>query len=182
MQRNLELTSGLIVTEAVMMGLAPKLGRQQAHDVVYDACRAAAESGRSLLELLCANDLIAAHLDRGELERLLDPLGLATGVGHLFGEVHSGTVDATQSVRQVARLLGGTLGLKSLRLVKVFSSNCSVRQNRHASRLHLKNTACNEDQFFGIRSTVLDPNCARPDSGNKRDMAWQDAQLARLPG
>ena len=53
MQRNLELTSGLIVTEAVMMGLAPKLGRQVAHDVVYDACRAAAESGRSLLELLC---------------------------------------------------------------------------------------------------------------------------------
>lgn len=56
-----------------MMGLAPKLGRQAAHDVVYDACRAAAESGRSLLELLCANDLIGAHLDRSQLERLLDP-------------------------------------------------------------------------------------------------------------
>ncbi|MGP1678341.1 MAG: 3-carboxy-cis,cis-muconate cycloisomerase [Burkholderiales bacterium] len=73
MQRNLELTSGLIVTEAVMMGLAPKLGRQAAHDVVYDACRAAAESGRPLLELLCANELIKAHLGRSELERLLDP-------------------------------------------------------------------------------------------------------------
>ncbi len=73
MQRNLELTSGLIVTEAVMMGLAPKLGRQQAHDVVYDACRAAAESGRPLLELLCADATISAHMNRSELERLLDP-------------------------------------------------------------------------------------------------------------
>jgi len=74
MQRNLALTQGLIVAEAVMMGLAPKLGRQQAHDVVYDACRAAAESGRPLLELLCADAAIGAHMGRSELERLLDPI------------------------------------------------------------------------------------------------------------
>ncbi|MBI1943539.1 MAG: 3-carboxy-cis,cis-muconate cycloisomerase, partial [Betaproteobacteria bacterium] len=55
MQRNLGMTSGLIVAEAVMMGLAPKLGRQDAHDIVYDACRAAAESGRPLLEVLAEN-------------------------------------------------------------------------------------------------------------------------------
>lgn len=73
MQRNLGLTAGLIVTEAVMMGLAPKLGRQAAHDLVYDACRAAAETGRPLLELLCASGPIKAHLGRAELERLLDP-------------------------------------------------------------------------------------------------------------
>lgn len=73
MQHNLELTSGLIVAEAVMMGLAPKLGRQAAHDIVYDACRAAAESGRALIELLCANGEISRHMDRNELERLLDP-------------------------------------------------------------------------------------------------------------
>lgn len=73
MQRNLELTSGLIVTEAVMMGLAPKLGRQLAHDLVYDACRDVAESGRSLLEILAANGQISAHLSRAELEHLLDP-------------------------------------------------------------------------------------------------------------
>ncbi len=73
MQHNLELTSGLIVAEAVMMGLAPKLGRQVAHDVVYDACRAAAESGRPLLELLAAHAEVIAHMSRSELERLLDP-------------------------------------------------------------------------------------------------------------
>ena len=45
MKRNLGLTGGLIVTEAVMMGLAPAIGRQKAHDVVYDACREVAVGG-----------------------------------------------------------------------------------------------------------------------------------------
>ena len=40
MADNLDISRGLIVAEAVMMGLAPDLGRQEAHDVVYDACRA----------------------------------------------------------------------------------------------------------------------------------------------
>ncbi len=40
MAANLDISRGLIVAEAVMMGLAPQLGRQEAHDVVYDACRA----------------------------------------------------------------------------------------------------------------------------------------------
>ncbi|MHB8668673.1 MAG: 3-carboxy-cis,cis-muconate cycloisomerase [Burkholderiales bacterium] len=73
MQRNLDLSSGLIVAEAVMMGLAPKLGRQVAHDLVYAACRSAVESGRPLLELLAADAQVNAHLARAELERLLDP-------------------------------------------------------------------------------------------------------------
>jgi len=73
MARNLDMTSGLIVAEAVMMGLAPKLGRQVAHDVVYDACRAAAESERPLLDLLAANPQVSPHFGRAELERLLDP-------------------------------------------------------------------------------------------------------------
>jgi len=39
MRHNLGMSRGLIVAEAVMMGLAPAVGRQQAHDIVYDACR-----------------------------------------------------------------------------------------------------------------------------------------------
>ena len=73
MSKNLGMTSGLIVAEAVMMGLAPRLGRQVAHDVVYDACRAAAESGRPLIELLISDPKVGPHFTRPELERLLDP-------------------------------------------------------------------------------------------------------------
>ena len=45
MAENLDISRGLIVAEAVMMGLAPDIGRQEAHDVVYDAAAAAAARG-----------------------------------------------------------------------------------------------------------------------------------------
>ena len=80
MRKNLDLTSGLIVAEAVMMGLAPHIGRQTAHDVVYGACRIVNEKGGSLADVLVANPEISKHLDRAAIERLTDPanyLGMA---------------------------------------------------------------------------------------------------------
>ena len=52
MRANLDLTKGLIVSEAVMMGLGPYLGRQYAHDLVYDICRKVVATGRPLVDLL----------------------------------------------------------------------------------------------------------------------------------
>jgi 3-carboxy-cis,cis-muconate cycloisomerase len=80
MRKNLDMTQGLIVAEAVMMGLAPALGRQVAHDVVYAACRLANDQGTSLLDALLAQGEATAQLDLAELQRLTDPanyLGLA---------------------------------------------------------------------------------------------------------
>jgi len=80
MAQNLAISRGLIVAEAVMMGLAPALGRQDAHDVVYDSCRRANEQGLSLADALSADPRIAARIDRVEIERLSQPenyLGLA---------------------------------------------------------------------------------------------------------
>jgi 3-carboxy-cis,cis-muconate cycloisomerase len=80
MRENLDLTNGMIVSEAVMMGLGPYLGRQRAHDLVYDICRAAIGSGRDFLDLLAEDKEIARHMDRAALSKLCDPanyLGLA---------------------------------------------------------------------------------------------------------
>jgi 3-carboxy-cis,cis-muconate cycloisomerase len=80
MRHNLGLSRGLIVAEAVMMGLAPAIGRQQAHDLVYDACRTANEQGGSLADALAALPAVTAHFDRAAIDRLTDPanyLGLA---------------------------------------------------------------------------------------------------------
>ncbi len=44
-RKTLDMTKGLIVAEAVMMGPAPYIGRRDAHDVVYDACRVVNEQG-----------------------------------------------------------------------------------------------------------------------------------------
>jgi 3-carboxy-cis,cis-muconate cycloisomerase len=73
MRRNLDLTGGLIVAEAVMMGLAPALGRQHAHDVVYDACRVAIEESRTLYDVLSANAAIRERFDDAQLRVLTDP-------------------------------------------------------------------------------------------------------------
>lgn len=81
MEKNLSLTQGGIVSEAVMMALADKLGRQVAHDAVYDLCRRSANEDVPLLELLCADDRVAsAGIGRDELGRLCEPrnyLGLS---------------------------------------------------------------------------------------------------------
>jgi 3-carboxy-cis,cis-muconate cycloisomerase len=73
MAKNLNLSRGLIVAEAVMMGLAPQIGRQQAHDVVYDACRVVNEKGGSLAEALCADPEVSGRIDRATIERLTNP-------------------------------------------------------------------------------------------------------------
>jgi 3-carboxy-cis,cis-muconate cycloisomerase len=80
MRANLDLTGGLIVAEAVMMGLAPMLGRQNAHDVVYDACRRALDDGRPFLDVLKMNAEIMKHMSEADLAGLVEPanyVGLA---------------------------------------------------------------------------------------------------------
>ena len=80
MKHNLGLTKGLIVAEAVMMSMAPHIGRQQAHDIVYDACRAVNEQGGSLADALAALPAVTEHFDLAAIDRMTDPanyLGLA---------------------------------------------------------------------------------------------------------
>jgi len=73
MRKNLDVSQGLIMAEAVMMGLAPALGRTVAHDVVYDACRKAIGEGTHLRDALLADPQIQGKLDAAEVDRLLDP-------------------------------------------------------------------------------------------------------------
>ncbi|MBR0662893.1 adenylosuccinate lyase family protein [Roseomonas hellenica] len=96
MRTNLDLTGGLVVAEAVMMAAAPALGRQHAHDVVYDACRAAITSGRRLAEVLAGMPEVVAALGGVDgVERHCDPanyLGLAPQmVDRLLASRQAGT-------------------------------------------------------------------------------------------
>lgn len=74
MMDNLLSTRGLIVAEAVMMGLAPHLGRQAAHDVVYQACVTAHSTSQSLLSVLEKTDKVVGRISRAELASLCNPL------------------------------------------------------------------------------------------------------------
>jgi 3-carboxy-cis,cis-muconate cycloisomerase len=74
MRRNLDLTGGLIVAEAVMMALARHTGRGEAHDIVYGACRAALDKGTTLLAELERNADVTRHFDKKRLAELTDPV------------------------------------------------------------------------------------------------------------
>jgi 3-carboxy-cis,cis-muconate cycloisomerase len=73
MAKNLAMTHGLIVAEAVMMGLAPHTGRNEAHDLVYDACRLAIERDCPLLDVLIETPAVAGPLGAERLRALTDP-------------------------------------------------------------------------------------------------------------
>jgi 3-carboxy-cis,cis-muconate cycloisomerase len=73
MEKNLGMTHGLIVAEAVMMGLAPHTGRNEAHDLIYDACRVAIETDRPLLDVLLDTPAVVGPLGAEQLRTLTDP-------------------------------------------------------------------------------------------------------------
>jgi 3-carboxy-cis,cis-muconate cycloisomerase len=73
MARNLALTHGLIVAEAVMMGLAPVIGRNEAHHLVTAACGKALASNRPLYDVLIEDEKVAEALDVEKLRALTDP-------------------------------------------------------------------------------------------------------------
>ena len=73
MRRNLDLGGGLIMAEAVMLELGATIGRQHAHDVVYDAAQAAFVEGRSFGDLLAADRRVTEHLGAAAIAGLLDP-------------------------------------------------------------------------------------------------------------
>lgn len=73
MRSNLDATSGLISAEAVMMALAPSLGRQKAHDLVYACCREVVRRNISFFDALLADKEIAAVSSREDLMAMVDP-------------------------------------------------------------------------------------------------------------
>lgn len=80
MRANLDLTRGLISAEAVMMRLAEKIGRQDAHAIVHHVAVHAASTGDRFENVLAAEPRIVERLDSGEIHDLLDPerhLGLS---------------------------------------------------------------------------------------------------------
>jgi len=73
MARNLELTRGLIGSEAVMLALGRIIGRQHAHDVVSEATVAVRRDGSRLADALAADPRVTSHLDAAAITALLDP-------------------------------------------------------------------------------------------------------------
>jgi 3-carboxy-cis,cis-muconate cycloisomerase len=87
MRDNLDITKGLIMSEAVMMGLGAAMGRNRAHDVVYDICREVVKTGKPLIDLLEEDKEIRKHADRKTLEKMVDPANYLGVAGEMVDRV-----------------------------------------------------------------------------------------------
>jgi 3-carboxy-cis,cis-muconate cycloisomerase len=80
MRANLDALDGLMMSEAVMFALGQAVGRQTAHDVVYECAMQAVASRRAFRDVLAEHPVVSQHLSSEDLSRLLDPtlyIGLA---------------------------------------------------------------------------------------------------------
>lgn len=87
MRANLDMGGGLIMSEAVMAGLTPHLGRGVAHEVVTKAAAAAVDQGTDLRGQLLADPAVTAHLDAAAIDRMLDPVGYTGTAGAMVDAV-----------------------------------------------------------------------------------------------
>jgi len=87
MQRNLDRGGGGVLSEAVMMALAEKIGRDRAHGLVLGLCGEASRRGVTFREAVASHPEVRKHLSRRQIDAALDyrrSLGLA---GHFVGRV-----------------------------------------------------------------------------------------------
>ena len=85
MRRNLDLSGGLIMSEAIMLELGKYLGRQRAHDIVYEAAQEAFVSNIPFKDVLRNIKEISEYLDDEQIDDILDPSSY-TGVSSYFAE------------------------------------------------------------------------------------------------
>lgn len=73
MARNLELTQGLVLAEAVSIVLAQRVGRDTAHHLLEQCCKRAVAEHRHLRAVLGDEPQVTAELSGAELDDLLNP-------------------------------------------------------------------------------------------------------------
>nr|WP_315449180.1 3-carboxy-cis,cis-muconate cycloisomerase [uncultured Pseudomonas sp.] len=81
MARNLELTQGLVLAEAVSIVLAQRVGRDTAHHLLEQCCKRAVAEQRHLRAVLGDEPAVTAELSGAELDHLLNP-------AHYLGQAH----------------------------------------------------------------------------------------------
>jgi 3-carboxy-cis,cis-muconate cycloisomerase len=69
------------------MGLGRFIGREYAHDLVYDLCRVALRDKRPLLDVLAEHPEISKHVDRAQLAAWCDPANYLGQAGVMVDRV-----------------------------------------------------------------------------------------------
>lgn len=72
MAASLAKSGDILLSEAVVMDLAPDLGRQRAHDLVQDCCAEVLRGEGAFLDILCAHEILGTVRTRSAYAALLE--------------------------------------------------------------------------------------------------------------
>lgn len=72
-KENLAMSNGAIVSERVMLVLGEKLGRNQAHEVVYEDAQKSFNEHLHLYDVLSSDVRVTSEMSKDEIKELLDP-------------------------------------------------------------------------------------------------------------
>jgi len=89
MRANLDRTRGLILSERAMFVLGEHLGKQTAHEVVYEASMKAFETGKDLTSALAADSRVGKVLSEEAIRKFMDPVTYTGLFAQLAREVAS---------------------------------------------------------------------------------------------
>jgi adenylosuccinate lyase len=87
MRANVDRLGGLITSEAVMLGLGRVIGRNTAHDVVYEAAMAAFDGRGRFSDLLAGDPRVKGALSEADLATLMRPESYTGLAGHFVDRV-----------------------------------------------------------------------------------------------
>jgi len=80
MKANLDLLKGLMLSESVMIELGKKIGKQSAHEVIYEDAMKSIKEGGDFRQILLEDTRVSKHMTKADIDRLLNPeeyIGLA---------------------------------------------------------------------------------------------------------
>ncbi len=100
MRQNLDLSGGLIMSEALMLELGREIGRQRAHDAIYDAAQESVVEQIPFTDALSQVEDVRANLTAGQIEALLDPtqyIGMSSLLAERFARKARYTATAIRS-------------------------------------------------------------------------------------
>lgn len=95
MRQNLDLLKGLMMSEPVMLKLGEKVGKQTAHEIVYEISMDTFEEKANFIDKLKENKVVSDNIPESELKRLLDPTSY-TGESIYFAHQVSKNIKAAR--------------------------------------------------------------------------------------
>jgi adenylosuccinate lyase len=97
MRENVEAQRGYVLAEPVMVGLAARVGKPRAHELVHGAALRGSREGLTLREALLADAEVTAHVGAAEIDALLRPEQALGAIDALIDRVLEGSAGALPS-------------------------------------------------------------------------------------